>query len=70
MKKNVGVLDRDIRMAVGAVLLFIGIFLTPLPMNIVLIVIGTVLMYTAAKSSCPIYSVAGMSTRGKEPVQK
>ncbi len=70
MKRNVGVLDRDIRLGLGAILLFIGIFLTPLPMNLVFIAISLVLIFTAAKSSCPIYSAVGMSTREKETLKK
>ncbi len=66
MKRNVGVLDRDIRLGLGAILLFIGIFLTPAPMNFVFIIIGLILIFTAATSSCPIYSATGMSTRGRE----
>jgi fatty acid desaturase len=68
MKKNMGSADRIIRLAIAAVLAFLyfngtltGTF------GIVALVVAAIFTLTSVVSSCPIYSLLGMSTC---PVEK
>ena len=64
---NVGTPDRIIRVIIGAILIALPFFNLPLFANPVLwwgaIVVGVVLVATAAISFCPIYYVLGIRTR-------
>lgn len=65
MKTNVGTVDRVIRLIAGAGLLAYG-FLGGLasPWNIVAMVVGGVLVATAAIGWCPPYALLGINTCG------
>lgn len=65
MKQNVGTVDRVIRLIVGAGLLAYG-FLGGLasPWNIVAMVVGAVLVGTAAIGWCPPYALLRINTCG------
>ncbi len=63
MNSNVGTVDRTLRVVFGFGLA-LGGWLSEGggAMSMVFIVVGLVLLVTGLLSSCPIYSVAGMST--------
>ena len=66
MKRNVGTIDRAIRGIVGIALLLV-FFLMP-PANPILywgaLVVGVVMLGTAAIGWCPPYSLLGVNTCG------
>jgi drug/metabolite transporter superfamily protein YnfA len=63
MKKNVGNVDRIIRVilaAVFAVLYFTGI--VPGTVGLVLVALGGIFVLTSLISFCPIYAIVGLNT--------
>jgi hypothetical protein len=67
MKKNMGTIDRVIRILVAvvfAVLYFTGVVTGTL--GIVLLILGAVFVLTSIVSFCPLYFPFGFSTRKKE----
>lgn len=68
MQRNVGNVDRGIRGLVGVVLLLV-FFLAP-PANVILywgaLVVGIVMVATAALGWCPPYSIFGINTCGTQ----
>lgn len=60
-KTNVGTIDRIIRAAIGIAAL-VAFFLLPDASWRWWLLIGIVPLATAAMSSCPIYSILGLST--------
>ncbi len=65
MQKNVGSIDRTIRALAGIALLavyFLGVVQGTL--GIVALVVGIVMLGTAAIGWCPPYSLLGINTRG------
>ncbi len=67
MKPNEGTVDRIIRLAIGLVLIWAGLW----PLNglqavvggIVVAVIGLILVITGITGYCALYSLLGISTR-------
>jgi hypothetical protein len=67
MKKNVGTIDRIIRILIAVVvvvLYFTGVVSGTLA--IILLVLSAVFVITSLLSFCPIWRVLGLSTRNKE----
>lgn len=67
MKTNIGMLDRRLRIVAGIVLLLLP-FLIGFDSGLaktLSILVGVVLLGTAAVNSCPIYSLLGLSSRPK-----
>ncbi len=67
MKKNMGTIDKVIRILVAvvfAVLYFTGVVTGTL--GIVLLILGAVFVLTSVVSFCPVYLPFGLSTRKKE----
>ncbi len=67
MKNNIGMTDRRLRIVVGIVLLLVPLlvgFESGLVQTLS-ILLGVVLLGTAAVNSCPIYSLLGLSSRPK-----
>ncbi len=63
LNKNVGQVDRWIRLALTIALLYLGIaVLKGSIFGIVLILIGFILALTAVFGSCPLYSLTGIRT--------
>lgn len=60
-KKNVGNLDRILRIVVGAALL-IGFALNPSGAYSWLYLIGVIPLATGLMSNCPLYSILGLNT--------
>lgn len=65
---NVGDTDRIVRGVLGIVLVLIGLFvpMTSLALQIILLVIGALLIVTAAIRFCPVYRLLGFSTKTKK----
>ena len=65
MKKNVGTIDRTIRALVGiAAILAYVLGMVQGTMGIVALVVGIVMLGTAALSWCPPYALLGINTCG------
>jgi hypothetical protein len=62
LPKNEGVLDRDIRLAVGLLLLIPSVFILSGILQIVAGVLAVSLIITAAVGLCPLYMVLGVKT--------
>ncbi len=70
MKKNMGILDRSLRIVIAAVL--IVLFFTNVisgVLGIVLLVVSGVFLLTSILSVCPLYSLLGIKTC-KTPVNE
>lgn len=62
LKKNVGSMDRILRLVVGIAALA-GFFMMPgLSWGIVLLVVGIIGVATSLMGSCPLYSIFGLNT--------
>ena len=61
LSKNVGQTDRTIRGIVGAILV-IASFMVSGGVSWLLLVVGIVLLTTAAMGSCPPYALLGINT--------
>ncbi|MFA6213779.1 MAG: DUF2892 domain-containing protein [Candidatus Micrarchaeia archaeon] len=62
-ERNVGDIDKAVRAALA--LVFIGSYVTgsvPMPWSYVLLLLGLLLVGTAAYGTCLVYSVLGIST--------
>jgi uncharacterized RDD family membrane protein YckC len=71
MKKNVGSIDKVVRIVLAAVL--VGLLFTKVvtgTLAIVAVIIGVVLLLTSAVSFCPLYAVLGLTSRKKETLSK
>ena len=64
-RKNVGTLDRDIRLVLAALFGLIALF-APFggPWQIIPAVLAVVMLVTAAFAFCPIYAIFGLNTCG------
>lgn len=67
MPVNVGTVDRALRVIVGLVLLYLAFFSGAAPfaagfLKWAAVVVGLVMLGTAAMKSCPLYSVLGIKT--------
>jgi hypothetical protein len=61
MTKNVGIIDRIVRIVIGLGLLWYAIFAAPTGYNWIGW-IGVVPIVTALIGNCPLYSIIGVST--------
>jgi len=70
MKKNMGTIDRVIRLLVAVVLavLFFMKVITGV-LGIVLLILAAVFLVTSIVSFCPLYFPLGLSTRKKEEIK-
>ncbi len=57
MKPNIGNTDRIIRAVVGAILLIIGFVvpMTSVALQVIIVLLGAILLVTAALRFCPLY---------------
>lgn len=65
MKPNIGQTDRIIRFVVGIVLLLIGLFVVTGALQVILILLGAILLATAAIRVCPLYMPFKINTLKK-----
>ena len=69
MKLNVGNTDKLIRLIVAlaiAVVLFLGKVAIASTLGIILAIVAVILAVTGMMNSCPLYSITGLTTRGKK----
>lgn len=62
MKRNESNQDRGIRAVVGFIALLIGLFAVGGFLRALLIIVGLVLVITAAVGFCPLYRLLGINT--------
>ncbi|ERJ47301.1 MULTISPECIES: YgaP family membrane protein [Corynebacterium] len=62
MKRNESNQDRGIRAVVGIIALLIGLFAVGGFLRALLIIVGLVLVITAAVGFCPLYRLLGINT--------
>ncbi|HSG36662.1 MAG TPA: DUF2892 domain-containing protein [Paracoccaceae bacterium] len=62
MSKNVGSIDRIVRVVLGLVLAGLFFYQPDAGYRWVALIVGLVLIGTAGMSFCPIYRILGMST--------
>lgn len=64
MKKNMGMVDRVLRISGGAILagLYVSDIVTG-PVGIALLVVAGILILTSLVSFCPLYSVLGLNSQ-------
>lgn len=69
MKKNMGGVDRGVRLVLAAI--FVGLYFTNMVTGvwgIVLLVLSAIFVLTSIVSFCPLYTLFGISTRADEPM--
>jgi hypothetical protein len=69
-EKNVGDMDRAVRIISSFALVGIGVFLLTPPLTYVAFLLAVVMVFTGATKSCALYTLVGMSTVGKKPEAK
>ena len=62
MPKNVGSIDRILRLVVGLILAGLFFYQPDAGYRWVVLIVGLILVGTAGMSFCPIYRILGMST--------
>jgi hypothetical protein len=66
-EKNVGMIDRVIRIVLGVVLLAaFALNWVAVPWSYLVALIGIIALVTGAVATCPLYSMLGMNTLGKQ----
>jgi hypothetical protein len=66
-EKNVGMIDRVIRIILGIILLYLFVVnMVVAPWSYLVALIGLILLVTGIIGSCPFYSMIGMNTLGKK----
>lgn len=65
-EKNVGMIDRVVRIVLGIILLYLFVVnMVAAPWSYLVALIGLILLVTGVVGSCPLYSMLGMNTLGK-----
>jgi len=65
-EKNVGMIDRVIRIILGIILLYLFVVnMVAAPWSYLVALIGLILLVTGIIGTCPLYSMLGMNTLGK-----
>lgn len=62
VSKNESSRDRDVRLALGAVLMYLAVFVIPGILGFVVGGLALVLFATALAGFCPLYAIFGYST--------
>jgi hypothetical protein len=65
MTRNIGTLDRILRLILGVLVL--GLFGALTPPWKYLTLLGLIPVGTALTGNCPLYTVLGIDTRGRKP---
>ena len=68
MKKNMGLIDKVIRIAVAVIMIVLGFFLGGFSsiFSIILFILAVVFILTSFISFCPLYTLFGINTGKKE----
>lgn len=70
LEKNVGDMDRALRIALAFVFVGIGIFMLAPPWTYVAFLLGLVMALTVMTKSCAAYTLLGISTMGKKSASR
>jgi hypothetical protein len=66
-EKNVGMIDRVIRIIFGVILLCLfAVNMVAAPWSYLVGLVGLILLVTRVVGTCPLYSMLGMNTLGKK----
>ena len=66
-EKNVGMIDRVIRIILGIILLYLFVVnMVAAPWSYLVALIGPILLVTGVIGTCPLYSMLGMNTLSKK----
>jgi hypothetical protein len=66
-EKNVGMIDRVVRIILGiALLALFALNMVATPWSYLVLLIAVILLVTGAAGTCPLYSLIGMNTAGKK----
>ena len=66
-EKNVGMIDRVIRIILGIILLYLfAVKMVAAPWSYLVVLIGLILLITGIIGTCALYSLIGMNTLGKK----
>ncbi len=66
-EKNVGMIDRVIRIILGIILLYLFVVnMVAAPWSYLVALIGLILLVTGVIGTCPLYSMLGMNTLSKK----
>lgn len=64
--KNVGMIDRVVRIILGIVLIAVfAMNMVAAPWSYLVLLIGIIALVTGAVGTCPLYSILGISTADK-----
>jgi len=61
-KQNEGKLDRIIRLIIGVVSLYLGLFVLSGAIKIIVLIIGTAMLITGSIGFCGLYTLLGINT--------
>jgi hypothetical protein len=65
-EKNVGLIDRVVRIVLGIVLIAVfALNMVASPWSYLVALIGLIALVTGAVGTCPLYSILGLNTLGK-----
>ena len=64
MEQNVGNTDRILRAVIGAILVVLGLAAFGGALKFIALLVGVVLLATAAMSRCPAYNILGIKSSG------
>ena len=64
-EKNVGQVDRIVRLVAGVVLAVAGYAYLSAPLNYVAYLLAVIMLFTGAMGTCTLYSLLGINTGGK-----
>lgn len=63
ISKNIGTMDKNIRLAAAGVFILAGLMVSGVTMKVILTVVGLVLLATAIIGVCPAYLPLKINTR-------
>jgi fatty acid desaturase len=64
---NVGMIDRVIRIVIGIALFgAVALNIVAAPWSYVVLLVGLIALVTGAVGTCPLYTIMGMTTLGKQ----
>jgi hypothetical protein len=66
-EKNVGMIDRVVRIILGIALIAVfAMNMVAAPWSYLVALIGLIALVTGAIATCPLYSILGLNTLGKQ----
>jgi hypothetical protein len=69
-EKNVGQIDRIVRLVVGVVLAVVGYLYLAAPLSYVAYLLAVIMLFTGLMGTCALYSLIGINTAAKAQAAK